>query len=91
MSTLSLTSKKRSVLWRPVFLELTVVFVGLVVYAILTSINQRASLFVIMIASLTVGNLLIPLQFACRRLYVARRQAGRARGDRTVHAAIDAT
>jgi phosphoserine phosphatase RsbU/P len=72
VSTLSVTSKKRSVLWRPVFLELTVVFVGLVVYAILTSINQRASLFVIMIASLTVGNLLIPLQFACRRLYVAR-------------------
>ena len=73
MSTLSVTSKKRSVLWRRVFqIELTVVFAGLVVYAILASINQRASLFVIMIASLTVGNLLIPLQFACRRLYVAR-------------------
>ncbi len=73
VSTLSITSKKRSVLWRrPVFLELTVVFVGLVVYAILASINQRAPLFVIMIASLTVGNLLIPLQFACRRLYVTR-------------------
>ena len=72
MSTLFVTSKKRS-LWRPVFqIELTVVFVGLVVYAILASINQRASLFVIMIASLTVGNLLIPLQFTCRRLYVAR-------------------
>jgi hypothetical protein len=40
------------------------VFVGLVVYAILASINQQASLFVIMIASLTVGNLLIPFQFA---------------------------
>ena len=72
VSTLFVTSKKRS-LWRPVFqIELTVVFVGLVVYAILASINQRASLFVIMIASLTVGNLLIPLQFTCRRLYVAR-------------------
>jgi hypothetical protein len=72
VSTLSVTSKKRSVLWRPVFLELTVLFVGLVVYAVLVSINQPASLFVIMIASLTVGNLLIPLQFACRRLYVTR-------------------
>ena len=73
MSTLSVTSKKSSVRWRRVFqIELTVVFAGLVVYAILASINQRASLFVIMIASLTVGNLLIPLQFACRRLYVAR-------------------
>jgi len=49
-----------------------VVFVGLVVYAILASVNQRVSLFVIVIASLTVSNLLIPLQFACRRLYVAR-------------------
>ncbi|HYV74271.1 MAG TPA: PP2C family protein-serine/threonine phosphatase [Candidatus Binatia bacterium] len=72
MSILSVTSKKRSVLWRRVFqIELTVVFTGLVVYALLASINQRASLFVIMIASLTVGNLIVPLQFACRRLYVA--------------------
>ena len=73
MSTLSVTSKKHSVLWRRVFqIELAVVFVGLVVYAFLASINQQASLFVIMIASLTVGNLVIPLQFAGRRLYVAR-------------------
>jgi sigma-B regulation protein RsbU (phosphoserine phosphatase) len=72
VGTLSATSKKRSVLWRPAFFELTVVFVGLVVYAILNSINQPASLFVIMIASLAVGNLLIPLQFVCRRLYAAR-------------------
>jgi hypothetical protein len=65
VSILSVTSKKRSVLWRRVFqIELTVVFTGLVVYALLASINQRASLFVIMIASLTVGNLLIPFQFA---------------------------
>jgi sigma-B regulation protein RsbU (phosphoserine phosphatase) len=72
VSTLSIASKERS-LWRPIFhVELTVVFVGLVVYAILTSINQRVSLFIIMIASLTVGNLIIPLQVACRRLYVAR-------------------
>jgi phosphoserine phosphatase RsbU/P len=73
VSTLSVTSKKHSILWRRVFqIELSVVFVGLVVYAILASINQPASLFVIMIASLTVGNFLVPLQLACRRLYVAR-------------------
>jgi len=73
VSILSVTSKKRSVLWRRVFqIELTMVFVGLVVYAILASINQQASLFVIMIASLTVGNLLIPFQFACWRLCLAR-------------------
>ena len=67
VSTLSAISRKRLV-----FLELTVVFVGLVVYAILASINVPASPFVILIASLTVGNILIPLQFACRRLYGAR-------------------
>jgi sigma-B regulation protein RsbU (phosphoserine phosphatase) len=73
VSTLSLTLKKRSVLWRLVSqIEFTVVFVGLVVYAILTSFNQRPSLFVIMIASLMVGNLIVPLQFACRRLWVPR-------------------
>lgn len=72
MSTLSVPSTKRSVLWWLVFLELMVVFVGLVVYAILASVNQPASLIVILIASLTVGNLLIPLQFACRRLYAVR-------------------
>ena len=72
VSTLSVSGKKRS-FWRPVFqIELTVVFVGLVVYAILASINLRSSLLVILIASLTVGNLLIPLQLVCRRLYLAR-------------------
>ena len=42
------------------------------VYAILASINQPAPLLVIMIASLAVGNLLVPLQIAGRRLYVSR-------------------
>ncbi len=73
MSSLSVTSEQRSVFWRRLFqIELAVVFVGLVVYAFLASINLPASLFVIMIASLTVGNFLFPLQLAGRRLYVAR-------------------
>jgi sigma-B regulation protein RsbU (phosphoserine phosphatase) len=73
VSTLFVTSQKRSVLWwRVGKIELIVVFVGLVIYAILASINQPASLLVIMVASLTVGNLLIPLHLACRRLYVPR-------------------
>lgn len=73
VSSLSVTSEKRSVFWRRLFqIELAVVFVGLVVYAFLASINLPASLFVIMIASLTVGNFLFPLQLAGRRLYVAR-------------------
>jgi phosphoserine phosphatase RsbU/P len=73
VSTVSVTPEKRPAFWRRVFhIELTVVFVGLVAYAILASINLRASLFVVMIASLTVGNLLFPLQFAGRRLYAKR-------------------
>ena len=73
MSILFVTSKKRSILWRRIFrIELTVVFVGLAVYALLASINLRPSLFVVMIASLTVGNVLIPLSIASRRLYVPR-------------------
>ena len=72
MSPLSVTSQTRS-LWQRVFqIELTVVFVGLMVYAILASINQPAPLLVIIIASLAVGNLLVPLQIAGRRLYVSR-------------------
>ncbi|HEY4841584.1 MAG TPA: hypothetical protein VIH78_06435 [Terriglobales bacterium] len=73
MDTLSFTSKKRSVLWRLAFqIEQMVVSVGLVVYANLATINHPVSLFVVMIVSLTVGNLLIPLQYAGRRLYAAR-------------------
>jgi sigma-B regulation protein RsbU (phosphoserine phosphatase) len=73
VSTLFVTSRRRSLLWRRVLrIELAVVFVGLVIYAFLTSIYQRASLLVIMIAVLAVGNLLIPLHMACRRLYMGR-------------------
>ena len=71
--TLSVTSKKRSLLWRLVcHAELAIVFVGFVVYALLASINQRVSLWVIMTATITVGNLVIPLVLASRRLYVGR-------------------
>ena len=73
MNTLSITPKKRSLLWRRVFqVELAIVFVGFVVYALLASISQRPSLSIIMVATLTVGNLLTPLAFASRRLYVGR-------------------
>jgi hypothetical protein len=69
VSTRSATLKKRSVLWRRILLiEQALVTIGFVVYAILVSTNQPASLFIIMIATLTVGNLVIPLIFASRRL-----------------------
>jgi sigma-B regulation protein RsbU (phosphoserine phosphatase) len=73
VSALSATPTKRSVLWRSVFqAEQAIIFVGLVVYALLVSINQKASLWVIMTATITVGNLVIPLAFASRRFYVDR-------------------
>jgi hypothetical protein len=76
MSTLSVPSKKRSVLWLPVYLELMLVFVGLVVYAILASINQKVSLFVIMIASLTGAT----FSFLSKSPAVAFTRRARSRG-----------
>ncbi len=73
VSTFSVTLKNRSVLWRSIFrTEQVLVAIGFVVYALLVSTNQPASLFIIMIATLTVGNLVIPLALASRRLYVTR-------------------
>ncbi len=73
VSTLSVTSKKRSVLSRRIFqIEQVLVAVAFVVYALLVSINQPASLWVILVATLTVGNLVVPLSLESRRLYVGR-------------------
>ncbi len=73
MNTPVIASKKRSVLSRLIFqVELVLVAVAFVVYALLVSINQPASLWVIMAATLTVGNLVVPLSFGSRRLYVGR-------------------
>ncbi|HEV2498837.1 MAG TPA: PP2C family protein-serine/threonine phosphatase [Terriglobia bacterium] len=73
MNTPSVTLKKRSVLWRRILhIEQVLVVIGFVVYAILVSINRQASLFIIMVATLTVGNLVGPFVFAGRRLYVTR-------------------
>lgn len=53
-------------------IEQVIVIIAFVVYAVLVSINQRTSLSIILIATLTVGNLVIPLAVASRRLYVTR-------------------
>ena len=53
-------------------IEKVLVFVGLAVYALLVSLNQHPSLLIMMLAIFTVGNLLIPLVFATRRLYASR-------------------
>jgi sigma-B regulation protein RsbU (phosphoserine phosphatase) len=73
VSTPVITSKRRSPWPRRILgIEQVLVFVGLVVYAILVSLNQKCSLLVIMIACLTVGNLLIPLAIVFRRIYATR-------------------
>ena len=73
MSTLPITFKSRHPwLHRVLQIEQVIVFVGLVVYAILASLNQKPSLLVMMVAMLTVGNLLIPFAFLCRRIYGER-------------------
>jgi hypothetical protein len=53
-------------------IEQVILFVAFVTYAVLVSLGQKASLLVILLASLTVGNLLIPLAWACRRVYATR-------------------
>lgn len=73
MSTPSVAPNQGSVLWRRIFqIEQVLAATGFVVYALFVSINQRVSLWVLMTAILTVGNLLIPLAFWSRRLYVGR-------------------
>ena len=53
-------------------IEQILVFVGVVLYAILVATKQEVSLWVMMLAILTVGNLVIPLAFAARRIFVPR-------------------
>jgi phosphoserine phosphatase RsbU/P len=73
VSTLAVAFKKHlpspRVLWKS---EQLILFTGFVAYAILVSLGQKASLFVILFASLTAGNLLMPLALACRRIYATR-------------------
>ena len=52
--------------------EWVILFVAFATYALLTSIGQKPSLLVVLLASLTVGNLLLPLIWASRRVYEMR-------------------
>jgi phosphoserine phosphatase RsbU/P len=56
--------------WRK--LEQVILFAVFVTYAVLVSLDQKASLLVILLAGLTAGNLLIPLAWACRLVYATR-------------------
>lgn len=53
-------------------IEQVLVFVGVVVYAVMVSLKQQSSLFVILLSCLTVGNCVIPLAFLIRHAYVKR-------------------
>jgi phosphoserine phosphatase RsbU/P len=73
LNTLSTARKKRfPLLHRILQIEQVLVFIGLVVYAILASLNQKVSLLVMMLSIFTVGNLVIPLAFLARRIFVPR-------------------
>jgi len=67
------TPKKRSIPWRRIFVvEQVIVGIGFVVYALLVSMNQPASLWIILVANVTIGNLVVPFALASRALYVGR-------------------
>ena len=57
------------VFWK---IQQIILFAALVTYAIVVSLGQKAPLFVVLLASLTLGNLLIPLGLACRLVYEKR-------------------
>lgn len=73
VSTSAFVSKKRFP-WLRTWLQMEqiLVFVGLVVYAILASLNQKPPLLVMMLTIMIIGNLLGPLGFATRRIYADR-------------------
>jgi phosphoserine phosphatase RsbU/P len=52
--------------------EQVIVFAAFVTYAVLISVGQKVSLLVVLFASLTAGNLLVPLAWASRRVYGTR-------------------
>jgi sigma-B regulation protein RsbU (phosphoserine phosphatase) len=71
VSTPAVVSNQRSMSWRRIFLiEQVLVALGFVIYALLVSMKQPTSLWITMLAILTVGNLLVPLSLGSRRLYV---------------------
>ncbi len=53
-------------------IEQVILFAAIVTYAVLVSLGQKASLVVVLLASLTLGNLLVPLAWASRRVYETR-------------------
>jgi phosphoserine phosphatase RsbU/P len=57
------------VFWK---IQQIILFAAFVTYAIVVSLGQKAPLFVVLLAGLTLGNLLVPLGLACRLVYEKR-------------------
>lgn len=73
VNTQATTLKKRYPWLRQVWrVEQLLVFIGLVIYALLVSLDQHPPLWIMMFTILVVGNLLIPVAFAMRHLFVNR-------------------
>ena len=53
-------------------IEQLLLFMGLLLYAILASLDQHPPLLIMMFAILGMGNLLLPLAFFVRRFYANR-------------------
>lgn len=73
MTTPAITPKKRYPWLRQVWrIEQLLIFIGLVIYALLVSLDQHPPLWVMMFTILIVGNLLIPVAFGMRPLFANR-------------------
>jgi len=59
-------------LYRVLQVEQILLFIALVLYAVLASLGQKPSLWIMMLAMFSVGNLLLPIAFLIRHVYVPR-------------------
>jgi len=73
VSTSAIPFKKRfPTLHRVLLVEQVLVFIGLALYAFLASLDQKPSFWIMMLAMFSVGNLVLPVAFLVRRIYVPR-------------------
>ena len=73
MNATVIIPKKRFPWLRQVMrIEQLLIFIALVIYALLVSLDQHPSLLIMLFTTLMVGNLLIPLAFAIRGLFADR-------------------
>jgi len=71
-ATVIIPKKRFPWLRQVVRIEQLLIFIALVIYALLVSLEQHPPLLIMLFTTLMVGNLLIPLAFAIRRLFADR-------------------